>query len=552
MFKNSFVSLSALLVLLTMTAVSLASGNRIDSRMPYVHTISLYDRDGNRVDYKDKFEAQPYSPSVTCGKCHDIEAISQGHHFNAQADIPAGRVGEPWIWTEPGIRTQLPLSYRAWPGTWRPAAVGIDSWQFTRHFGRHMTSGAAKEEAENVDDLEVNRTGRWHITGDLEIDCLICHSGDRRYNPQQWAQQIEEENFQWAPTAATSLAIIKGNTKDIPEDYDPEFPELSIEEVDLPMSQYDASRFDQQELVYFDIVRQPPNERCYYCHTTQGVGENLAPRFQRDSDVHMRAGMNCSDCHRHGLDHQVVRGYEGEEKDSANAAAGTLTCRACHIGDPDSDDPLLYGGRLGAPLAEHDGIPQVHFDKLECTTCHSGLWPQESSSSIQTAMAHALGLTDEHRHPEDPPYLTEPVFVRQENGKIGIHRMVWPTFWAMMEGEEITPITLDVVREKLEKTLKVDHKEKENFPRGWKPVATEQIKTCLEKLQNELAEQQRAVYVTSGQVYQLEADKVTSFDHPVTAGYSWPLGHDVRGAGQSLGALTCTDCHAKDAPFFYG
>jgi hypothetical protein len=32
----------------------------------------------------------------------------------------------------------------------------------------------------------------------------------------------------------------------------------------------------------------------------------------------------------------------------------------------------------------------------------------------------------------------------------------------------------------------------------------------------------------------------------------WPIAHDVRPAAQALGIRYCTDCHATDAPFFFG
>src|SRR5207244_11240622 len=39
-----------------------------------------------------------------------------------------------------------------------------------------------------------------------------------------------------------------------------------------------------------------------------------------DLDFHIRASMSCVDCHRNGVDHMIVRGYEGEVKDRAVTA----------------------------------------------------------------------------------------------------------------------------------------------------------------------------------------------------------------------------------------
>ena len=147
--------------------------------------------------------------------------------------------------------------------------------------------------------------------------------------------------------------------------------------------------------------------------------------------------MNCNDCHRHGLDHRVTRGYEGESKRSGNPALETLTCRACHIGNRKPEQPELFGGRLGAPVAQHKGMPTIHFEKLSCTACHSGSWPKDVASRIQTAMAHGLGLADEHRSLDDPPGIVEPVFVEQDDGVIAPHRMFWPAFWGIKKDGEV-------------------------------------------------------------------------------------------------------------------
>jgi hypothetical protein len=41
-------------------------------------------------------------------------------------------------------------------------------------------------------------------------------------------------------------------------------------------------------------------------------------------------------------------------------------------------------------------------------------------------------------------------------------------------------------------------------------------------------------------------------DSPVAEPYLWPIAHAVRPAAQALGIRYCTDCHAADAPFFFG
>ena len=58
----------------------------------------------------------------------------------------------------------------------------------------------------------------------------------------------------------------------------------------------------------------------------------------------------------------------------------------------------------------------------------------------------------------------------------------------------------------------------------------------------------------SGNLYSLKdsGELVTEADHAAAKPYMWPIAHDVRPAAQSMGVRYCTDCHATDAPFFFG
>lgn len=550
---------AGLLTAVMMGGSVLAQGLRTDSRTPFVHRLTLYDHEGEVVDHTDTLEARPYSPTITCGKCHDIDRINSGWHFNAVAGGgDPGRSGEPWVLVDLPTRTQVPLSLRRWIGAWQPQQLGLSLFEFTHRFGPHLPGnpGASSDPGPDPGDAEGGgrEAGRWHITGVLENDCMICHSADASYDAGEWARQVEKQNFRWAPVAALGLARIQGDTRKLPEDFDPEFPELSTDpDAVLPGVKYDQSRFGAGGRVFFDIVRQPNNERCYFCHTSHRVGPESAARWQHDMDVHMRAGMNCSDCHRHGLDHHVVRGYEGEAAHSPNPAADTLSCRACHIAEPGVADRLPDTGRLGAPIAMHKGLPPLHFDLLSCTACHSGPWPGSQAAAVQTSLAHGLGLADEHRASTDPPSIAQPVFVRGADGRLEPRRMLWPAYWGRMEDQQITAVPITEVNpvavepsQDEPQAAKADH-------RFWEPIRTEQIHSGLVDLQKTLSNDQQAVYITGGKAHRLSVDgQVEVFDHQAARPYSWALGHDVRGAGQSLGVDGCRSCHAADSPMVMG
>jgi hypothetical protein len=112
-------------------------------------------------------------------------------------------------------------------------------------------------------------------------------------------------------------------------------------------------------------------------------------KWSQDEDVHLTAGLKCVDCHRNGLQHNIVRGYDREAAVSGNEMAAATSCRGCHLGDENGRRP--EGGRLGAPVPEHKGIPTIHFDKLTCTACHSGPWPGDKTLLAKTSRAHRLG-----------------------------------------------------------------------------------------------------------------------------------------------------------------
>ena len=460
---------------------------KTDSGMPYVHRLTLYDHAGKAIDPADK-NAVPYSPLMTCAKCHPYAQIAHGWHFDApDPNVPAGRPGEPWFVVDAKAGTVLPVSGRGWPGAYKPQDVGLSDWQFVLKFGAHLPGGGYGAPS----DEQITRSpdaARWKISGRLEIDCMTCHSGDSQYDPAEAARQIEVQNFKWAPTAALGLAVIRGEAKKLPDDWDPEAPpNPDYPDLTAPRVVWDKQRFDPDNRVFFDITRRPPNERCYFCHSFREVGPNAADDLIASRDVHLAAGLRCVDCHREELDHMTTRGYEGEAALRGKPELAAFTCEGCHLGTgreyleeedreasgcdetEEHDTLLVFGGRYAAPRPQHRGLPTVHFEKLTCTACHSGPWPELEPKQFQTAMAHRLGLPTRDRKDADPPQILGPIFARDGNRKLAPHRMVW----TKGKSEPATP-------------------------------------------------------------------------------YLWPLAHDVRPATQALGVRGCTDCHATNAPIDYG
>ena len=300
-----------------------------DRTLP-VHLLPLRD-ENNEPIIPTETNPLPYSARWTCGPCHEYKTVAGGWHFQGPMAETGGRPGEPWIWVDRATGTALPLSYRKWKGTWDPAAVGLDPWQFTTLFGRHMTGGARAprpdqrsiEGAGEPLDAETAPGSRWSVSGTLEANCLACHNASRRQDASEWAKQVMRENFRWAATAASGLGEVGGMASRLKETWDvydgpnPDDHEWAV----VPEVKYKRAEFDSKHRVFFDLNHQADDARCLACHS---VTPASAEKFATDRDVHAVAGLKCADCHRNGLDHKILRGYEGEARDKGQPDGGVL------------------------------------------------------------------------------------------------------------------------------------------------------------------------------------------------------------------------------------
>jgi hypothetical protein len=524
-------------------------GDKSDgSRAHPVHRIPLFAENdaggkGPQVDANAPV-VLPFSTKWTCGECHSYDIIRKGWHFNATDPcVPAGRPGEPWVYFSPRLGLQIPLSYRSWSGVHRPDEIGMSEYQFTQTFGRHMPGGGSGE----VPPKSVDDRGRQLVSGKLEVNCLACHNK----NPGQdmggvagYAVQVSRQNFRWAAAASCEFATMKGSAADMPVTYDPFMPEGKPKE---PQIGYRKDAFDTDGKVLFSIDREASKDRCYFCHTDVYHSEANAPaeKWTSEEDVHLKAGLTCVDCHRNGLQHDIVRGYPGESDVSKNKMAAVTTCESCHL---PHGSGVPVAGRMTAPVPKHVGLPPVHFEKLTCTACHSGPWPSGRTVATKTSRAHLLGVPNSSKERDVLPHIVSPVFAKQGD-KIGPNRMIWPAFWATMTDSNVVPIKLET----LENTVKETFKDV-NLPANgsWPSLTKERIAAALKALAP--AVKSKPVYIAGGSLYRLNdaGEVVEQPDHPAAAPYMWPIAHTVRPAAQSLGVRYCTDCHSTDSPFFFG
>lgn len=559
---------ATLLLVVGSAAYAQRNDVRTDSRSGYVHHVELKDARGAAID-PTAAGAAPYSPAMTCVKCHDVPSIGHGYHFNAASSPPppAGRSGEPWWLVDRRAGTQIPLSYRGFPGSWSPDALGLTHFDIARRFGAFLPGGAVGRPADDAPT-------RFRLAGELDIDCLICHAAPGSgYSHERHAREVERENFAWAPAVAIGLAQVDGEVAKLKDDADA---------AALPQGRYDPRRFDVDGKVFLDLVRRPANDACYRCHTTRPGPDESGSAWLHDGDVHLRAGLLCVDCHRNGIDHHTVRGFAGEVV-PGGARAADLTCRGCHYDT----------GRLGAPLPRHQGLPPLHLDALACTVCHSGPVPTTLAARVRTSQAHGLVIPSQTRAAGDPPEIVEPVYRRDAQGVIHPQRVAWPAFfgWQAADGA-ITPVLPDQAYAAL-KQAKV--RIRSDFQAEIAPVRlgkdervaalgeiaaakADDALTAAERSALQAAESarqaavlaenlgkgiaalgesapagSRAVYLALGRGHAVDATgALVRFDTSAADPVMWPIAHDVRPARQALGATGCADCHKADAPFFHG
>ncbi|MEO8270690.1 MAG: hypothetical protein ABI557_13285, partial [Aureliella sp.] len=585
-----------------------------DSHSGYVHWIELLDASNTKVDPTAEFP-QPYSPERTCGRCHEFDTISHGWHFNAtDPSAESGRPGQPWIWSDPRSGTHLPLSYRGWEGTYNPDVLGLSRWEVAAKLGGFMPGGgvgSSQDETQSVSSeaagAEAVERDRSAITGATPIDCLLCHNNQGSgYSPFAWTEQIENQNFAYAPTVALGLAEVNGSMARLKK-FDPAAADAASK---LPKLTYNISRFRSDGKVFIDLVRKPQNNACNYCHTNVSADSLSGSRWLHDEDIHVRAGMMCADCHRNALDHHTVRGFEGE-RHMAGTLIASLSCQGCHMGsEAETIDPLTRAGRMGAPKPAHRGLPPLHFDKLSCTACHSGPQLEQQVARQINSIIHRLG---EHvkRTGQELPAILGPVnlprddqrpnavdqsdadSVSDSHSKYTPHRLLWPSFWGTLSEGKVEPLNPELAYELVRKSLKVrkdfteemrevslslsqrkallgedrarvkdedrNDEERDKVQGAEDSARKAQIDERLLAALTAIEEQfpgKQAVYVTAGTGWVRYGESKLKILHKEELGlaaepYAWPMAHNVRPARQALGAEGCTQCHSDESNFFF-
>lgn len=333
---------------------------------------------------------KPYSPKQTCGAagCHDYNLITQGYHFAQGAgEEPTALQSERCLWvSSPGNYggswcSPAPLyRYLSAKENDSPQEMDMTSFSFiTAGCGDcHPGGGSAEydrtgfryddfmQQAGYISGGDNDFDGdyyqaRWSETGVLEADCMMCHQPG--YDFTERKKQLGKLNFRWAPTAASTWALVSG----------------SVQDSSLVNVEYKLSIFDPDGKISPHIVREPRNAACTNCHGQPGWKKRGA-NFSARTDVHLRAGMKCVDCHPAGskaLDsringkemHQIGKGDDPGGHVRNDLDNTMLDCTYCHT-----------NGHLGAPIAKHAWLPPLHLESIACQTCHI---PQRTVKAAQ-------------------------------------------------------------------------------------------------------------------------------------------------------------------------
>lgn len=445
MMKNTLTTILALTV--TIAAFGTVPSHWDGGRNTPVHKLDLRDEFDDMID-PGSATALPVSTRYTCGQCHDYETIAGGWHFNSsRTNTCSGRASEPWFMVDATTGSQIPMSLRDWQGVYKPGELDMTNWEWVYAFGRHMPGGDLGEPADIY--AEGGPKARWEVTGKLEVNCFACHSHDKLYDHSEYVRLMVRENFAWAATGALSLGDVGGMGLRVADYWDALRGLNKDDNVYKvpPHITYDMAKFDSKSRTVLE-VDTPLNRNCLNCHsvTQAGMGHK-----DIDGDVHLRAGMSCTDCHSNGLKHDIARGYEGDTSGCMDNARATASCVGCHNGSDKAK-----AGRFGAPEPKHVGYPLIHFEKLSCTVCHSGVTEEGKVAQVRTSRANRMGVYGRARWATPAPFILEPVFVKNETGKIEPHRMTWPAFWGTRAADgSVAPLKPELVQESCAAELSV-------------------------------------------------------------------------------------------------
>lgn len=583
-----------------------AAGSIRPSPLGVCPPFPLRDESGNPIDpVHGENDTAPYSPRQTCGAsgCHDYKKITEGFHFTQGKGEPIpdtfasrygwvtspGNYGGTWCSPAPLYRQLAPKSntsarmidmtsfdfVTATCGNCHPGGGPLEYDRDGKRYDEWMrdpTSGLTPGGENNLDGDYYR--ARWSETGVIEADCLLCHMPE--YDHKKRNEALMNLNFRWAASVGAGLGTVTG----------------TVAAGERPVVTYDKSRFDADGNVLVHIAPEPRNETCLNCHAKPGWKKRAAS-FSARTDVHIRAGLRCVDCHAGGsraVDPRI-QGWEVHQFGKGDDPSGNVrndldntmrTCENCHL-----------EGWYNAPIADHDWLPSLHLQRIACQTCHI---PQRA---VNCAMVQAsdvynpaprispppkhiwtfydqqmrvwnhYGDLDLFTVKDQPTETWRPMFARyrgmiypmnrvhstwvgfEEEGKPGLNQLFMRDFFTMWKEHAAAPETA------YPQLNAIMDDNGDGMPEVNSP---EEIDALLGSVREHLTKTgfdltgKRLVWVCDDLAYsdgttwrQLPKEPWEASPYASTYKYS----HDVAPAKAALGADGCTDCHDKNSDVFF-
>jgi len=566
---------------------------------------TLKDEEGKTIDpVRGVNDTVPYSPKQTCGAagCHNYAKITEGFHFTQGAGEPPtedqkkrvlwasspGNFGGNWCSPGPLYRYLSPkrntsaatmdmtaFTFLTSPcGACHPGGGSAEFDRENRRYDEWMKDPASgfSPGGANAFDGDYHKA-QWNQSGVMEADCLLCHLPGYDYAERQ--RQLGNWNFRWAPVAGARLANVTGSVKD----------GQPVRVV------YDKQRFQPDGTIEPGMVRSPRNEACLSCHA-QPAWKKRGANFRARTDVHLRAGLRCVDCHPAGSSatdpriagrevHQYGKGDDPSGLVRNDLDNTMVTCGDCHD-----------TGRLGAPRAKHRGLPPLHLERIACQTCHI---PERAVMPIQLQASdvfntapriHApgkklwtfygpdgkfrnhYGYLEMMGYDDKPTERFRPVLAAYKGKIYPVNRVhnTWPGIEIDGQTGLMQPRMGDIFKmwtshradpTKYPGLAKIVDDNGDGVPEVNRPEEIEALISSVTRMLSDIKypmEGKRVVWVMNDRVYRSGSQYRVMDKHDWEAspyGNVHKYNHDIYPAAAALGANGCKDCHRKDSPFFF-
>lgn len=395
-----------------------------------------------------------YSPTRTCGACHDATFID---HENPHAGLGADLVYEgappadalPWETGDGPFGRWDPLRYDAPPRGARADASWVSGAM------RHAGGGPA---------LELGS----------EHDCLLCHLTAASATDRRAA--LAAGDFAWA-ASATLAATGLVERADAGWRWLPDaFPEGQFPVDRLPMTDPDDMRCGQchglvqqgdAPLLLKDAAqwRRDPSGLVWSAQRASDSGLNLAGKehLDRSWDVHAERLLGCTDCHA-SVNNPAHRREDADSRpahllnDARRASVSEYLERPSHRlaggplsrasgGNADLDCRGCHDARVG-----HSWLPSAerHLMTIGCETCHIPALPAGARQLLDWTALDGSGqpLTTWHGAAADPASaetLLEgvlPLLVGQldDDGRQRLRPLLVESVWLWVDGEPAAPV----------------------------------------------------------------------------------------------------------------